>query len=192
MPDKKFSMEQLKILVSEEHIKAYVHPTRMTIVSMISNKQRTISSVAKELGVHPANITHHFKLLEKSGLIKLVEKRDNGKNIEKYYRAVAYAFEVRMNESKPSNKQALALSVLRDNLAAAIKHLENSSEKKVIGLLNSVRINHDNLSKFEKKLMKLINEFNLKDTADGESYILNISMYPNDSGASGNGKVFIK
>ena len=70
---------------SSNQIKAYVNPTRIVILNMLIKKKRTVTSVAKELNVHPANLTHHFKLLEKAGLIKLVEKKDTGKNLEKYY-----------------------------------------------------------------------------------------------------------
>ena len=85
------NMRPKKLLVLQKpvEIKAYVHPTRMNILRMIAIRKRTVSSVARDLGVHPANITHHFKLLEKTKLIQLVERRDIGKNIEKYYRAAA-------------------------------------------------------------------------------------------------------
>ena len=61
-------------LEDNEQIKAYVHPTRITILNLLGKEKRTVSAVAKKLGIHPANITHHFKLLEKTGLIRLDTK----------------------------------------------------------------------------------------------------------------------
>ena len=78
-PDKSF------VLTEDDQVRAYVHPTRIIILKQLAKGKSTVSGMAKKLGVHPANLTHHFKKLEKSGLIKLVEKKDIGKNIEKYY-----------------------------------------------------------------------------------------------------------
>ncbi len=74
-------------LNTNEQIRAYVNPTRMTILAMLAQEKQSVSGIARKLNVHPANLTHHFKLLEKVGLIKLVEKRETGKNLEKFYRA---------------------------------------------------------------------------------------------------------
>ena len=87
-------------LTKAPQIKGYIHPTRIVILKKLAEKKRTISGIARELEVHPANITHHFKLLEKTGLIKLVEKRDIGKTIEKYYRAIAYSYIVKAGDKK--------------------------------------------------------------------------------------------
>ena len=69
--------------------------------------------------LHPANLTHQFRRLEQAGLIDLVEKRDIGRNIEKYYRATAYTFTIQWEKQTQSNKKTLALSILQDDLALA-------------------------------------------------------------------------
>jgi DNA-binding transcriptional ArsR family regulator len=56
-------------LTANEQIRAYVHPTRMTILALLAQEKQSISGVARQIAVHPANLTHHFKLLEKAGLI---------------------------------------------------------------------------------------------------------------------------
>ncbi|MDO9121366.1 MAG: helix-turn-helix domain-containing protein, partial [Anaerolineaceae bacterium] len=58
---------------SDEQIRAYINPTRMTILSYLAKEKQSVSMIAQLLKVHPANLTHHFKVLEKVGLIKLVE-----------------------------------------------------------------------------------------------------------------------
>lgn len=45
------------LLDSPNGIKAYVHPVRMTIVSLLAEAKKTESEVARLLGVHPANLT---------------------------------------------------------------------------------------------------------------------------------------
>ncbi|TEU01417.1 MAG: ArsR family transcriptional regulator, partial [Candidatus Stahlbacteria bacterium] len=46
-----FKPKKLLVLKEETHIKAYVHPTRIAILRMLSAKKRTVSNIAKELGV---------------------------------------------------------------------------------------------------------------------------------------------
>jgi DNA-binding transcriptional ArsR family regulator len=175
-------------LKTEEQVKSYVHPTRMNILKMLAKTKRTISSVAKELKVHPANITHHFKLLEKSGLIRLVEKRDTGRNLEKYYRAAAFNYNVRINEKGEVNKEALALSILRDDLSIAIDVIKgkkgatsSSAPKYVKALITTARLDTKRVNLFEKKLAELIKEFSKNSVKNGTAYTLNMSLYPNDA-----------
>lgn len=173
--------KKVLVLTGDSQIKAYVHPTRIAILRMLAAKKRTVSSVAKELGVHPANITHHFKLLEKIGLVKLVEKRDIGKNIEKYYRSIARNFVVSVDESGKSNKQALELSILRNDLSTAISTVKRKDKHEVIAVIKIARIQPGDVKLLQKKIMKLIREFSRYDSAKGSAYTLNISAYPNET-----------
>jgi DNA-binding transcriptional ArsR family regulator len=178
-----FEPEQIYTLTNTEQIKAYVHPTRIMLLRLLANEKRTISSVARENGVHPANITHHFKLLEKTGLIHLVEKRDTGKNLEKYYRAVAYNFVVKP-EAGPArtglNKKALGLAILRDNLSAAIKTADKDDEDNVIALLGVSRLTPEDAERLTKKVNELLVDFRKSDSPDGKPFTLNLSAYPSD------------
>lgn len=176
VPDKTF------ILSEDDQIKAYVHQTRIMILKRLAPKKSTVSGLAKKMGVHPANLTHHFKKLEKAGLIKLVEKRDIGKNIEKYYRAVAYNFIVKSDQKSISNKKALALSILRDDLSATINSLRQEDTREVLALLESVRLTPGDVSLFVGKLQNLAKEFRKSHSRKGISYNLNLSLYPSETG----------
>ena len=180
-----FKPEQLRTLTTTAEIKAYIHPTRITLLQLLAKERRTISNIAGEMGVHPANITHHFRLLEKTGLIRLVEKRDTGKNIEKYYRAIAYNFIVNPDaeqDGKRVNKNALALSILRDNLSVAVKTVQSNDENNVLALLGTTRLKPGDVQKLINKLNGIMKEFNECDSPNGIAYNLNLSIYPNDIG----------
>ena len=191
MTNKDLKPKQLLELKRDSQIKAYVHPTRITILRMLANKKRTVSSVAKELKVHPANITHHFKLLERVGLIKLVEKRDIGKNIEKYYRSVARSFLVNADRSGRSSKQALELSILRNHLSTAISTVKTDDKHKVVAVIRIARITPRDIKILQRKILKLIQEFGRLDSASGKSYTLNISAYPNEADPVSREKIII-
>ncbi len=149
-----------QILNTDEQIRAFVNPTRMTILSLLVKEKQSISRIARQLNVHPANLTHHFKLLEKTGLIKLVEKRETGKNLEKLYRAVAYQFIVDP-DLETNNKEVLTLAILRDNLNAAIHNLKNqTNEQDVLGILKQSalinKISRNSKRKYWNWLMNLV------------------------------------
>lgn len=180
-----------QMLMSDEQIRAYVNPTRMTILALLATEKMSVSGVARQLSVHPANLTHHFKLLEKTGLIALVEKRETGKNLEKFYRALAYQFIVSASE-QPVDQKLLALSILRDNLNVALQTLKNhEDERMVLGILKSVRLHPDDVESFGTKLMALADEFASRATESGQSYSLNASLYPTIAGNTPAGEVFI-
>ena len=169
-------------LTSDEQIRAYVNPTRLTILAFLAQEKHTVSGIARRLGVHPANLTHHFKLLEKAGLIELVEKRETGRNLEKYYRAKAYLFTVAAG-GEPVGRQVLGLSILRDNLTAAIQSLRKPQEQlPVLTVLKAVRLSPDNVEQFGQKLLDLAEEFGSSASETGTVYSLNVSMYPIHAG----------
>jgi len=173
--------KKLLVLRKNTQIKAYVHPTRIAVLKMLAGKKMTVSNVAKELDVHPANITHHFKLLEKIGLIRLVEKRDISKNTEKYYRSVAYNFVVSFDKPTRSTKKALALSILRNDLSTAINMVRRDDKHEVITVIKIARILPGDVKSLQKKIMKLVREFSRYDSARGKACTINISVYPNET-----------
>ncbi len=181
MTNKTLRPRKLLVLEKDSQIKAYVHPTRIAILRMLATKKRTVSNVAKELGVHPANITHHFKLLERVGLIRLVERRDIGRNIEKYYRSAARNFVVRFDKPGKSSKKALALSILRNDLSTAISTVRRDDQREIITLIKIARILPRDVKPLQKRIMKLIKEFAQYDSAQGTAYTMNISVYPNET-----------
>lgn len=191
MNNDNFEPKKLYIITENTQIKGYVHPTRMVLLQMLAKEKRTISSIAKELNVHPANITHHFKLLEKVGLIYLVEKRDNGKNLEKYYRAIAYNFEVKPEDDREANKKALALSILKSDLAIAINTIKEDDSREVLALLGSAKLDPEDVKRFIKKLEGLLAEFKGYNSKDGTAFTINLSLYPNDTNCTPQSRVII-
>jgi DNA-binding transcriptional ArsR family regulator len=94
--------------------KTYFHPVRMKILNFLTRERLTILQTAERLKVHPANITHHFRVLQSAALIRLVEERDLGRVIEKYYEAVATVFDIRPPEGsvKSVNRKGSRFSAM--------------------------------------------------------------------------------
>ncbi len=168
-------MKQLKIISSEKEKKAFLHPLRSEILQILSQEQMTISQIAKLRNVHPANLTHHFKKLESAGLIFLAEERDIGRVVEKYYLATAKSFSI---EQEVDGAGAKVLDFLRNDLEQNMKRLKQNDSDNLIGLIKLSRIKDSDFTIFSQKLNDLIEEFSSVDCDEGETYGLNVSLYP--------------
>lgn len=177
---------------SSNQIKAYVNPTRIVILNMLIKEKRTVTSVAKELNVHPANLTHHFKLLEKAGLIKLVEKKDTGKYLEKYYRAVAFNYIVSPNSTTSLNKNAIALSILYHDLTSAIRNMQKNDNRMVTALLASVKLLPNDVKILVNELKNIIAKYKKLNNEKGIAYNINLSTYPNEINMDPNKNIIIE
>ena len=161
-------------LTTPETIRAYVHPTRLAILAILADRQETASGVARELGVHPANLTRHLRILEHAGLIRLVEKRDTGRNLAKYYRATATAFHVQLGPGRAEDRRATALGIIRDSLVAA-------PTGDVVALLATTRIDPARIEALRGRLASVVDEFGAFDDASGIPYSLAVALYPNET-----------
>lgn len=156
--------------------RAYFHPVRLKILNFLVRERLTVSHVATRLEVHPANLTHHFRVLRQAGLIRLVEKRDIGRVVEKYYEAVAPVFDVRPEPDGHVGRRVLAL--LRNDLSGNIERLSADDADRLIGLLVTARIGATRYVAFARRLAALAAEFDSSSDADGMPYALTLALYP--------------
>lgn len=171
----------LKRLSGIEEMRAYAHPTRMTILSLLAGAPLTLSMTAQRIGVHPANLSRHFRVLSKAGLITLVETRDTGRNLEKYYRAAAASFQPDLVGLSPAGKRELALGVLRDELSAAMQRLrakDAPADADMLALLSVARLRPEDRGIFYRKIRALVKDFSSRDAADGQAYTIGLSLFP--------------
>jgi DNA-binding transcriptional ArsR family regulator len=158
--------------------RAYFHPVRLRILNFLVYERLTVSQAAARLRVHPANITHHFRVLQRAGLIRLAEKRDTGRVIEKYYEAAAQVFDVRPAEGTLRHVGREVLSVLRNDLAGNIERLKPDDSDALVGFLMSARIDRARYADFARRLAALAKEFGQVGEAGDASYALALALYP--------------
>lgn len=70
-------------------LRAIADPLRARILEQLAQRPMTMSQLGEAFGETTAKMHYHVHELEKYGFIRLVEKREHGGFIEKYYRAVA-------------------------------------------------------------------------------------------------------
>jgi len=72
-----------------DQLRAIADPLRSRILEQLVLRPMTMSQLGEVFGETTAKIHYHVRELEKYGFLRLVEKRERGGFIEKYYRAVA-------------------------------------------------------------------------------------------------------
>ena len=170
-----------RTLSTEAEISAYLHRSRMAILNALGDGAATATQIGAKLGVHPANLTRHIRVLEDAGLVALVEKRDTGRNLEKYYAATAASFSVAPDTSNLTAPHKIALTFIRSELSAALVRLPDESVDPIVALTLGVRITSENARAFADELVRLSERFGAADQSDGQAYHLVLALYPGET-----------
>jgi DNA-binding transcriptional ArsR family regulator len=179
-------------LSSPEQMRAYAHPVRMSILSLLAGEALTLSQAARRMGVHPANLSRHFKLLERTGLITLVEKRETGRNLEKYFRAAALSYAPDVEGLGPAGRREAALGILRDELSAAMRWVPaEAPEADMIVLMSAARVAPADRARFYERLRALEREFVSSGKPRGDAYCIGLALFPTMRGPEGDREVLI-
>lgn len=154
----------------------------MAILSALGDGRATVSQIAERLGVHPANLTRHVRTLVSAGLVVLVEKRETGRNIEKYYQASARSFDVAPEAGGLRSPHRIALAFSRSDLSAALARIGEDERRPVVALVGEARICCADAERFAARLDELVAEFSGGGANDGDTFHLNVSLYPAEAG----------
>lgn len=85
-------MNVAQTIHSLDLIKALADEHRLAIMARLMSERATLSQLAESLHHSPAWIRHHLLVLQKAGLVELIEVRKSGRVTEKYYQANASAY----------------------------------------------------------------------------------------------------
>jgi DNA-binding transcriptional ArsR family regulator len=104
-------------LESIEQAKAIADELRQRIIHALARQAMTVTQLGDLLGQPPAKLHYHVRELERLGLVVLVETREKGGILEKYYRARGRTLAVpsRLFQEEPGD----------ETIAAVLDFLEN-------------------------------------------------------------------
>jgi DNA-binding transcriptional ArsR family regulator len=112
------------VLESPEQIKAFTDPLRVRVLRILAERAATNQQIADLLDQPHAKVLYHVRFLVDAGLIQLVDTQIKGGNVEKYYRALAYIFDLRPPQGDAEGDLALiqpALDTLWHDMIASVK-----------------------------------------------------------------------
>jgi len=174
------AIDTCRTLSTETEISAYLHRTRMAILDVLRDGPATTTQIAARLDVHPANLTRHIRVLERAGLVSLVEKRDTGRNLEKYYATTARRFRVAAETANLTAPHKIALTFARSELSAALVRLPDETTDPVTALVLRASVAPGMAKAFAEELAGLAERFAAADGGDGQAYQLVLALYPGD------------
>jgi DNA-binding transcriptional ArsR family regulator len=147
-----------QIVNTPEQLKAFTDPLRGRILSILCEREATNQQVAQALGEPHAKVLHHVRYLLDAGLIRLVDTRIKGGNVEKYYRAVARMFGIRAGRDLLPDVTVAEFEALSQEVAAsAVLWPEPPDHPNWEG--RTARLSPERLEEFHQKLLALIAEY---------------------------------
>lgn len=123
------------VLSDLKQVKALADPLRQSVLGAFCGEPKTTKQVAEGLGEKPTKLYHHVERLERVGLLKLVEKRQNRGTVEKYYQAVGKKFAVhpKLFGDLPKGKKSPIERALACAFDSALEEIRQGLEVKLLG-----------------------------------------------------------
>lgn len=167
----------LIVLDDLEILKVLADPLRNQIMEVLTPAPLTINQVAARLGEESSKLYYHFNLLEKNGLIHIVETNVVGNLIEKRYWITAYEFELNekllnFNVETPEGTEKIITMLLaninatRDDLRRSMyaRHQQISQgapqqPRRVLDNREILHLTDEMAAEFHKRLHDLLMEF---------------------------------
>lgn len=122
-------MPRKEVFVSPAQIRILSDPTRLRILTMLFEREMSISGLARSLGLTAATVHHHVNRLLHGGLIRLTRGEVRGNIVEKYYEMpakdieTAAAWEELRNEDKVAYRLAV-LGMLKGMINDAMRAIQ--------------------------------------------------------------------
>lgn len=184
-----------RIMSDLETLKIYFDPLRARIMHLLVNQPRTVHEVAAHLGVPFTRLYYQFNLLEKHGLIRVVETRAlAGAVEEKYYQVSARQFIVdRKLLTMDGDSEQGGLNVILDTVLTQTAADIRASVKD--GLIDLERMSPDGKAlfirrgnfmmtperakRFQEKIIALFKETYVEQSEDDDQlYAIAFAFYP--------------
>jgi DNA-binding transcriptional ArsR family regulator len=171
-------LKDLYVIDTIDALRALSDPLRLRVLEALHAEPLTASQIARRLEEKPNKLHYHLTELERNGLVEVVETRQKGNLLEKYYRPVARIFRVD-NSLFERASGADALSVLYQNVvttldmtAADLKTALQAGtfgENEAAGSLRTLlrwRFSAEDAAEFRRRLNELIQEFSARSRQD--------------------------
>ena len=135
MPRKK---TKPKAIEDANQLKALAHPLRMQVYEFLIDRAATAKQVAEAFDSKPTRFYHHFALLERASLIRLVETRRKRGTTEKYYRAISATLSLDDDHfaDRRGDVAALRISALQSAIYELLDNQNDASRQTVVRRLS--------------------------------------------------------
>jgi DNA-binding transcriptional ArsR family regulator len=174
-------------------------PLRLQLLAAIIDQPKPIKQIAAELKIDQIKLYYHFKMMEKHGLVKVVEERVISGIVEKVYRARARSLRVRdgllsIGGRNNESVEALLGDVFDKPRLRLRKSLVEGTlmsgstfppQGRFFAARTSARLQPERAHVFFERVESLLTDFENQSTGPsfGDWYDLSASMVPIKSGS---------
>jgi DNA-binding transcriptional ArsR family regulator len=169
-----------------EQLRTVADIRRLRIIELLAGRPMTVTQLGELMGEAPAKMHYHVRELEKAGLLRLVETREKGGILEKYYQPVAREISVEKQLFSAPLDEALAttskiLNQIKEGFQRAFRTaLEQKDERPRIALSSSfVYVTDEEQKQLYKQICDLLKPYEKPRGIEGEQERLNTLLsYP--------------
>ncbi len=175
-------------------------PLRNQILELLIEQPQTVGEAAIKLGLSASKLYYHINLLEKHGLILVIETHQVGNLLEKVYRAATDRFEVDeallnfRTETGQESVYAMMLATLdttRDDLlrslqarAFELEHGAAEQPRRVMINRNLANLTESQAHDLQERMCALVDEFSKTGQVQAEAapdthlFAMTVAFYP--------------
>ena len=163
-------------LTTPAQVRAVSNPLRTTILSLLHEREATVTELAAAVARPKSTVAHHVNVLAAAGLVRVVRTRRVRAIDERFYGRTARMFYVTMNE--PGNT-ALPLD-FNDFEVAARESAAAFQDRRLWGFIRHARLSHERAEQFWERIAALVREFDELPRSGTTVYGFAVGIYPTD------------
>ncbi len=151
-------------------------PTRGRIIALLNQRAASTTELAAALEMPKGTVGHHLKVLERAKLVRVVRTRKVRALTEKYYGRVARLFVLKSaDESAPDELRGGAITAMMLRQGAD-EVLAAGGDKSESGIVRA-RLAPKDITRFQKRLNRLLADFHGSADPDGELHVLTFALF---------------
>jgi DNA-binding transcriptional ArsR family regulator len=156
----RFEPEPFRVVSDPKQLKAFTDPMRNRLLHLLASQEATNQQLAAILGEPQAKVFHHVRFLLDAGLIKLVEQRVRGGNVEKFYRATARVYGFRPDPADVETLSGPVSGALFESVTQElVASLKLWPAQPLYWVTRRARLSPERQSEFNNRLLALLEEF---------------------------------
>jgi DNA-binding transcriptional ArsR family regulator len=163
--------------------KALAHPIRVRLLRILLVRTATVEQLADELGEPSGRVHYHVRILERHGLIDRVKTRQKLGVVEKYYHAVASAFQIEGIHADTPTALATFLGLWREaeqRVAHFVATTDRRPEKRPtdLFLFEQVHLTPQRAAHLIVELQQVIARFSGPTSTSERNYHIVVAIHP--------------
>ncbi len=159
------------VLTEASQVKAIAHPVRTRLLTALEAEPRSAKQLAEDLDLTHGNAGHHLKVLERAGLIEVIEERPVRALTERIYAPSYERLRIEIGGGGVDRLRFLFEQAAREAAPQAAQPFEDP------GRLYSVRMARDRAEEFAARVVALGDEFAAAGEEAGEQFGFAAAVY---------------